>query len=706
MLRAGRYLGWSALGLLLWCGNKPGTTAAQLPRSGSLLAEIDARPQQEGRGSLELGVRLEIRGLAPRKGLYLKRAAPERELTIRDLKVSAGGQPVSASLEGERYVLGGLSEDKPVDLDVQYTISVGGLGRHGHQGYIGADWATFDGRVILAPSGAQDLEKLEVKYVLPEGWVAATPFRQDGDRYVVDGYGHAAWEALSTSCVGLGRLDVSEEMLGQTPIRIALYGGWPEEERQRLKSGIQRMSTYFRDTLGFDPGRPFQIVFTPPGPEERPVFGGAWSNGACYERPRDGMRNWQLLGHRFAHPLNKDLPDGISMRDARDAWFTEGWASYIEIVSTMAVGLDPDKQGFNKLYQGYLQGIERHPEYLVPLADEPKSKDKLKEFQHYTTGPLVVAMLSQTLEERSGKGLEPFMREIFASHKGFSPQVALRDELERFSGVDLDDFFAMYVDQPAPIVPVWEEWLSRPDAEGSGPVVGSVGRMNVTESYLFYLLRDGGFGSIAEIEAFLSEVARREALLQGKGDRLPWPDALSDRTSKIGSGARFQMDKALLAIPGWALPQERSSGCSGGEESHEGEPLLLDHSTEAGRLLHEMQRTEERYQDARGLLVRSIDLKWGERDDRGDATFPYSLAVRRSDPMFVMVGWNDAVSSAKLEVLDGEKVLQTKEISVEPGWRVSWSTLSQKSLGEASGLLTLRVRAGDVVLAERAFWRK
>jgi hypothetical protein len=694
-----------ALLLWLWAGRlqaaPPVPVGATVPRTGSVRVEIDAT-----RGDGLLAVHLALRDLPPRERFYLKRAAPTDEIEIRELSVrSAGGAALALLDDRDRWKIEGLAAgSEPIDLDVRYLVKVGGLGRHGHQGFVGEDWATFDGRVVLAPPGVQQLAELRVHYVVPEGWKVVTPFRPDGEDYLMDAFGPAAWEALSTACVGLGRFEVTERTVGKTPLGIAIYEGWGDETRAELVRGVEVMAAYFHDKLGFDPGRPFNIVFTPSGPEDKPVFGGAWSTGACYERPRDGARNWELLGHRFAHPMNKDLPDGLAMRDARDAWFTEGWASYIEVVATEQTGLSGKDRGFSRLYNGYLRGMLNHPHWRVPLASEPHQEGELKEFQHYTAGPLVVKALDFTLRQRSGKDMEGFMKELFAKYRGFSPPVPLREELERYAGVPLDDFFALYVDAPLSIGPVWEEWLSRAEAESNGPVIASVGTMPLSEGYLHLLLREGGFDNLAQVEEFLVRVAARERELAERGVQL-WPQALGDRGAAIGPTARLEMDRALLAYPMDLGPPPRSRACGGASRAEPGS-LQLDFSTEGGKLLHEMQMAEERYQAARGMELKSIQLKWGTRDDRGGDEFPYSLAVRAQDPLFVMMGWNDTLTDASLEVLAGKDVVQTKEILIEPGWRNTWSTLRAKDLGDARGLLTLRVKAGERVLAERAFWRR
>jgi hypothetical protein len=688
--------------LLLWAGGlraappEPATPGKQ----GSLRVEIDAT-----RGDGLLGLRLLLDDLPRRERFYLKRAAPLDEIDIRELSVhSSDGVPLTLLEDRDRWKVEGLpAGDGPVDLDVRYLVKVGGLGRHGHQGLVGEDWATFDGRVVLGVPGVQDLAEMRVHYKVPDGWKVVTPFRKDGEDYTLDTFGPSAWEAMTTACVGLGRFEVTERTVGKTPLAVAIYEGWDDETRAELVRGVEVMAAYFHDKLGFDPGRPFNIVFTPSGPEDKPVFGGAWSTGACYERPREGARNWELLGHRFAHPMNKDLPDGLAMRDARDAWFTEGWASYIEVVATEQTGLSGKDRGFTRLYNGYLRGMLNHPDWRVPLADEPHQEGELKEFQHYTAGPLVVKALDFTLRQRSGKDMEAFMKEIFAKYRGFSPPVPLREELERFAGVPLDDFFVQYVDTPLAIGPVWPEWLTRAEPEGNGPTVASVGTMPLTEGYLHLLLREGDFDTLAQVEEFLVRVAARERELAERGVQL-WPRELADRTAPIGPTARLEMDRALLAYPLDLGPPPRSKGC-GGSRSEPGS-LQLDYSTDGGKLLRELQLAEERYHTARGLQLVSIRLKWGTREDRGDEQFPYSLAVRAQDPLFVMVGWHDTLADASLEVLHGKDILATKEILVEPGWKNTWSTLRSKDLGEAKGLLTIRVKAGGQILAERAFWRR
>ncbi len=422
--------------------------APQEPNAKEFRVEIAVELPSPVEGALP--IRMTFRDPPP-GSLGMRWLGDEPEHRFGDLQVEdLRGQPLEHQRRGRRVEI----LEVPTDgFTVRYLAEPGGEGRHGHQGWVGADFALFDGRVLMLPQTAEPLARAELRYRIPAGWVAATPFTAEEDGFVVEGPGMV--ETLLNSCVGLGPFEATTRELGTTQLEVWSYGPWSPAHKSELAEGSLRLAEHFHGQLGFDPGGRFVVVWTPKASDGGKVFGGTWSNGTCYEHPTTNERSWQLLAHRMGHALNKYHPTGMIFRDGRDRWFQEGWASYIEVAATHAVGLGDDQRRFDHLYERYQRTLREHPERDLPLAREPEATGETKEFLHYVKGPLVVRSLDHWMDERCGRDMTSFAAHIHATYGGFREPLPLREELEAHCGASLDDFFELMVDQPGAVVPVW-----------------------------------------------------------------------------------------------------------------------------------------------------------------------------------------------------------------------------------------------------------
>ena len=440
-----------------------------------------------------------------------------------------------------------------------YEAQPGGMGRHGQQGIVAEDFATFDGRLYLMPKERSNLRAVRVRFVTPKGWVAATPFRADGGWYYTDTLGGKNSELLlEKNCVGVGRFDVESKQLGEMEVRVASYAGWEAEHKQRLADSSFRLLDYYHDALGFDLKSPFLVVWTPSF-DGKDVHGGADVSGTCLQQPVYRLRPYQLLAHRTAHSMDKYHPSGMEVSDPKDRWFREGWDSYMEVVATKGTSLAEDHSHFNVMYGAYKSTLRDHPEHDVPLAQEPDQRGEVTEYLHYTKGPLAVRMLAELVESRSGHTIVEFMGEMWKRHGWYvDPPFSLRTELAEFTGANFDDFWAMMVDTEGHAIPVWDEYFEHL-APGAAAPAARVGQDGLPGDYLHYLAQTGDFKTFAAIRDFVvAEEARRRQLL--------------------AHGIRLYSERLARALP--ALPGEDRYAIARYEASH---PLAAPSRTEQYR---------------------------------------------------------------------------------------------------------------------------
>ena len=528
------------------------------------------------------------------------------ELTYHDVRFSsADGRTIRYDKKDQSYELNG--KPKP-EVVVEYEVEPGGDGRHGRQGVVTTDFATFDGRVFLFPNAAGGLRGGRVRFETPAGWTVASALHEDHGWLLADVYGDDKTRtALAESCFSVGPFERTVRQFGQTEFRVFYYAPWPEAERRKLVGGSMGIFGWFFDSLGFDPGFPFAMVWTPEVNGKR-IHGGVSANGTCFEQPKPRLRAWQLMAHRLGHSMNKYVPTGMAIRDGHDHWFKEGWASYLESVATIGGGVISESAEWDTLFTEYLDAQARHPEWDIPLAEEPyMGGGDTTEFVHYTKGPLVVKLLDDWIRRRYGKDLTGFMAAMWSRYGRFQKPFPLREELENWAGGPLDDFWALYVDRRGYVYPVWDEALTpalREAAARKG--AGTVAGRPVSADYLFFLAESGDFERFADVVAFVEEEEARRVQLEAAGFRL-LPPSIEKLRSGLDDRARYNLARSQRDLP---LP--RPGPTKGGK-------LILDPADPDGAALASLLADEAAYEASLGhTSVEKIELHRESEKGKGN----------------------------------------------------------------------------------------
>ena len=683
-------------------------------KGGKLDVVVDARDPESG--WLTITERITDFHLEP--PLYFKPLGRSPEHEYEDFRaVGPKGNPIKVERDRGKWVLPNF---KGTSVEVTYRAKPGGIGRHGHQGLIQPDWASFDGRVYLMPKGAMGMSEITLSVQVPDGWDVHTPFRELEDgRYSLDTVpDRVMFESLQTSCIALGAFDRDDRTYGDTDFRVAVYSGFPEEHKKLVFDKTHRMAEWFADKTGFDPGHPFMFAFLPMPFEDR-VFGGAWANGACYEQPTDRLRNWELLGHRFAHPINKYHPSGMTLRDPQDHWFMEGWASYIELISTAETGIGhPDQRAWNKMWSWFVRERALHPQYDRALAKEAGAGKDAGEILHYAKGPLVVKLLDEEMRARTGKNMEQFFKYLNEKYGGHKAPIPLRDELHAFTGVSFEHFWARHVDNAGAIVPVWSaSERMRPAAEvmAQEPPMAMVGGRRIHPTFLHYLTYSAKFERFAEIEDWLEEAVARRAELDRRGIR-PWPAWMYEVEYGLHPTVQLQIMEAELA---WPLHLEPSlpatsparGGCGGGatttEDSAGPEPrfTLIDGHPSSVIWKNLLQR-EQAYL---GQLVHTgLEAIQAHRYfKQGDPPVGRPLGFGPKQSFVGMSVWLTPPDQVDFEIeVDGSVSMEKRSVLAEPGWHRTWLTMEDKHRPDGEKIVVLKVYADGELAGERAFWQR
>ena len=289
----------------------------------------------------------------------------EEEYQVHEVRFTDGrGRTIDHEQRGIVWDLAPFQGDV---VHAHYQAQPGGIGRHGAQGGVAEDWALFDGRLYLSPKNETSLRAARFRFIRPEGWNVVSAFREEAGWYYLDMYApENIPRLLEKSCVGVGRFEQDVRRIGEMDVRVASYAGWPDDHKQKLAESTFKIAEYFHETLGFDLRAPYSVVWAPRFEGQR-IFGGSFVNGTCFEHDVYALRGFELLAHRMGHSMNKYEPAGMSIRNTRDRWFQEGWASYIEVVVTQATGIAEveERPSWESLHSRYKKSRYENPEWDI-----------------------------------------------------------------------------------------------------------------------------------------------------------------------------------------------------------------------------------------------------------------------------------------------------------------------------------------------------
>lgn len=616
------------------------------------------------------------------------------EYEVHDVRFTdARGRPIEHLRRGIAF---DLSPFEGNVIHVNYDAQPGGMGRHGAQGGVDDRWALFDGRLYLSPKNKDRLQAARLRFVTPEGWVVASPFRKDGDWYYLDMFGpEDTSRLLEKSCVGAGEFDQVRRSFGRMELRVAIYGGWNQEHKQRLADSTFRIAEYFHDTLGFDLRAPYSVVWAPRFNGQR-IFGGSFVNGTCFEHDEYQLRNFELLAHRMGHSMNKYEPAGIAIRDPRDHWFREGWASYIEVTATQATGIAEVEQrpSWDSLYRRYKERRQSNPEWDIPLAEEPSSAGDTEEFIHYRKAPLITKMLANQIQWRSGRTMEEFLRAVWGKYGHFRGRLPFQQELEAFTGVSFEDFWVMSIDQRSVVVPAWDDYLTdqmRTDMERSPAAL--VGGQPLSGDYLHRLTRSGEFATFLDVRAFLIAEEKRRRELDARGVRL-YPQEVRDHLFAIPAEDRYAVALLEASYP-LELAAEPTHTVAGPVH------LAMNRETEDGRAFAELLEMDRRYLSSvssgklSGLELR---VRGGTRD--GDSGLGFAL----NSAFALRPLWRSAAGRAEVELLQDGKVAASWTVGGEP--EQSAATVDVLDRASRPGIVVVRVQVEGNPTITRGYWQR
>ena len=330
-------------------------------------------------------------------------------------------------------------------------------------GYLGKDFAELTGRdLFLLPQGTPPRD-IEVRFTLPRGWRAVTPWHSAGAAFRTAIGGRFADEHLIASTLAFGPFTERSVSIGGTRYRFAYEPGSPGA-RAAIGS-LERVTRAVHSLFGRNLGPEYVTCVLPSTPDGNEIHGEAWATGqgeTLVPMTPSRLRRYAqglLDGYLKFTPYRDEIPrpdeywvmDGISHLYAWRAVAAAGLVDEGEIERDLATSYAGSRR---------VQGSERDLEHLY---DSRLDTGLGREVE----APFVLAYLDRSLRESTHgrQTLDGAVRRMFrtrpagslwASIEGTRPSAwdAFRDRYVRGKeSIPAGRFFGLAPAQPTPSPP-------------------------------------------------------------------------------------------------------------------------------------------------------------------------------------------------------------------------------------------------------------
>ncbi|MGD8858771.1 MAG: hypothetical protein PVI30_02095 [Myxococcales bacterium] len=305
------------------------------------LDRVDARVCFEGAPPRELSC-----GVAWGRS-YLRGARTDAgdPLPRRDQRIVSAGLPRDGCLRYEVDV-GAVAEER------------GGLQAQRRGGALLTNLALW----LWRPARLSSSPRVTARFTLPEGMALSVPWPREGERYVLD---DTAFRYLAYSV--FGRFDREHIHASGVRAEVVVLDGLPEPAREAVVPWLTTALQVVGQPTGRFPRDRLQVLIIPAPPSGRPVGFGTVSRGGgasvaihlpVNARLPELRGDWVAI-HEFSHLFHPFIA-------RRDAWLSEGLATYYQEVLRVRAGLVDEATAWRRLHEG----AERGRAADRPLAEE------------------------------------------------------------------------------------------------------------------------------------------------------------------------------------------------------------------------------------------------------------------------------------------------------------------------------------------------
>jgi hypothetical protein len=228
-----------------------------------------------------------------------------------------------------RIVIPGPPADR---VTLKYSVVLGAREGDAHMGYTGRCFGYGDARfafasgsgLFLVPDPAQAIRRATVRFALPSGWAAVTPWTPVGDAWHPGVDGRSIADDLVGAALGFGHFDEHVLERGSTQVRVAIEAGIPDSARASTLEAIDRVTDYVHDVLRRDAAPRYTIVAVPETPLGDEILEAGWATGHGGTLSPVTPRRLQKLATGLLDGYFANDPFRTVIRDRRERWLGDG----------------------------------------------------------------------------------------------------------------------------------------------------------------------------------------------------------------------------------------------------------------------------------------------------------------------------------------------------------------------------------------------
>jgi hypothetical protein len=341
-------------------------------------------------GLTTLHARLCVRGAEPGE---LVSGMPGGARAIEAAWVESSAAPRPLAIERNAIVAHGVPADGCLGyrLDLGRATDVGGMDAVRREDVVVMNTSLW----LVRPRRFERVRSVRVELELPDGMRASLPWPLDGRTLVPD----PSALAYSGHAV-LGRYDSERFDEAGASFEVAIPHGLSPATRAAIVPWLRTAAVATASVTGRAPAERVLVIVVPDASGDRPVRFGTVARGGGASLllfvPRDAtldaLRTDWVAVHELSHLLHPFV-------DRREAWLSEGLATYYQEVLRVRAGLLPEQEAFRRLAEGAARGAgAKHS-----LAVECEQMFVSFEFARVYWGGAAFALLADVeLRRRSG----------------------------------------------------------------------------------------------------------------------------------------------------------------------------------------------------------------------------------------------------------------------------------------------------------------
>ncbi len=310
------------------------------------------------------------------------------------------------------------------------------------------DGLFFTGFSLFLFPGLDSSEPVTVRFDLPSGWRASTPWIvAEGD---LPTFRAPSAYALGRNCLFLGTHFEETITRGDFTFILAVGGGL-EEHKDLFIESMEALPARYQEIFGGMPRASRYLAVINPGDRSD---GGAFNDSYSMQiRGPVNRASRAVWGHGIAHEvLHFWNGHSIVPAGSDEEWFREGFTDYLTITELARLGLDSREITFRKLENTArryaIARLLMGSQESMRAAGAEKHKNRMLV---YGGGTLVAFALDVSIREATGneRGLPDFMRAMYREFSGDGKEYTFDDIVRiagEVSGRSQADFFSRYVD--------------------------------------------------------------------------------------------------------------------------------------------------------------------------------------------------------------------------------------------------------------------